>query len=80
MYPESQSIAIMMTLRTIMFGCLISCLLFLSLDTAHAQEISPRSYLFVEVKDAEGHAVAEATVQVSNADGKQVLKVETNKF
>jgi ankyrin repeat protein len=39
----------------------ITCLLLLSVDTAHAQEF-PHTYLFVEVKDNSGNALADASI------------------
>jgi ankyrin repeat protein len=59
--------------------CLIFCLLLLSLDTAYAQSIPPRAYLFVEVNDTGGKAVEDVTVAVSNPDGKEILREKTNK-
>jgi ankyrin repeat protein len=44
-----------------------------------AQEITPRSYLFVEVADAAGEVLADATVRVSSADGKELLNLKTGK-
>ena len=42
-----------------------------------AQEIEPRSYLFVEVKDVNGRAISDATVKISDAGGKQLLNQKT---
>lgn len=46
---------------------------------AHAQEPSPQSYLFVEVADAAGVVVSDADVRVSGTDGKELLKLKTEK-
>ncbi len=51
--------------------------LFLTVAGVHAQEIAPRSYLFVEVKDVNGQAISDATVRISNAGGKQLLNAKT---
>jgi uncharacterized protein len=45
--------------------------------TTRAQEVVPRSYLFVEVADAAGKAVVNATVRVTNVDGKELIKLQT---
>lgn len=60
-------------------GASILCLLFLSLDTAYGQQPSPRSYLFVEVKDETGQMVTGAAVTVSNEGRKQITSEITNK-
>lgn len=57
----------------------ICCSFLLLLDTARAQSIAPSSYLFVEVSDEAGQAVEGATVKISSADGREVLKAATNK-
>jgi ankyrin repeat protein len=60
-------------------GAFILCSLFLCHEKTYAQSIAPSSYLFVEVSDGSGQAVEGATVKVSGADGREVLKAETNK-
>ena len=64
---------------TFLFAGFVFCVLFLAADTAYAQLIVPRTYLFVEVRDVTGQAVTEVTLKVSSADGKRALSVETNK-
>jgi hypothetical protein len=51
--------------RSFVLGCAAVCLLFLSARSASAQQPSPRGYLFVEVKDATGKVVDDATVTFS---------------
>jgi hypothetical protein len=48
-------------------------------ENTHAQEIAPRSYLFLEVADASGQRVSDATVRVSGPDGKEILNLKTGK-
>jgi len=60
-------------------GGFVCCLLFLSLDTAYAQVLSPRSYLFVEVKDTAGQGITDATLTVSDGDGKTIRSARTDK-
>ena len=48
-------------------------------ENTHAQEISPRSYLFLEVADSSGQRVSDATVRVSGPDGKEILNLKTGK-
>lgn len=68
------------TRQALFLAGFVFCSLFLSVQTAHAQEIEPRSYLFVEVRDhVTGQALGDATVKVSNPDGKQLLNEKTYK-
>lgn len=57
---------------------LVLCALLLA-ENAHAQEIEPHSYLFVEVANASGQRVGDATVRVSGPDGKEILNLKTSK-
>ncbi|HET6978356.1 MAG TPA: ankyrin repeat domain-containing protein [Pyrinomonadaceae bacterium] len=57
---------------------ILALLLFLA-QHAYAQEPSPQSYLFVEVVDAAGAVVSDADVRVSGTDGKELVKVKTEK-
>jgi len=54
------------------------CALFLS-RSAHAQEVPPQSYLFVEVADATGKVVSDADVRLSVKDEKELLNLKTEK-
>src|SRR6185369_141359 len=56
----------------------VLCTLFCA-ATTRAQELPPRLYLFVEVADARGEVVVDATVRVTNADGKELLNLTTSK-
>ena len=56
----------------------ILCLLSLSPRTVHAQVARPTSYLFVEVTDAKGTPVADATVTMTNTEGQQILAQQTD--
>src|SRR5262245_58092936 len=67
-----------MVRNVISLAALVLITLFLPLY-AHAQEIPPRSYLFVEVADAKGEVVVDATVRVSNPAGKELLNLKTDK-
>ncbi|HEY0765781.1 MAG TPA: ankyrin repeat domain-containing protein [Pyrinomonadaceae bacterium] len=60
---------------------LVSILLFALLlsRSAHAQEVAPQSYLFVEVADATGALVSGADVRVSGPDGKELVNLKTEK-
>ena len=65
--------------RTVVsLAALVLIALFLP-KRAHAQEIPPRSYLFVEVADATGEVVVDAAVRVSDPDGKELLNLKTGK-
>src|SRR5215211_5326257 len=64
--------------HALVFGGLIFCLLFMTLDTAYAQQVPPRGYLFLEVKDIDGKKVSNAAVTVSGVDGKEIHSVHTN--
>jgi ankyrin repeat protein len=57
---------------------LFLCGLFLAVGAVSAQEMGPRSYFFVEVKDTSGSAVADATVSVTKPDGNQALSEKTD--
>ena len=54
------------------------CVLLLS-QSAYAQQVPPRSYLFVEVADQAGKAVGDATVRVLYLEGKEVVSQKTHK-
>lgn len=56
---------------------LVLCL-FALVQTAQAQEISPRSYLFVEVVDPAGQAVPNAKVRLAAPEGKELVALTTN--
>src|SRR5215813_10553804 len=56
----------------------VVCAFFLA-RSAHAQEISPRSYLFVEVADATGQTLDQASVRVSGPDGKELANLTTSR-
>jgi ankyrin repeat protein len=56
----------------------ISCLLFLSPLAAYSQELPHRTYFFVEVKDTNGRAIADADVTLSDMTGKQISVLKTN--
>jgi len=58
-------------------NALAFCIFFFA-TPAMSQEISPRSYLFLEVKDSGGKEVPGATVTVSSASGQQLLNAETD--
>lgn len=60
------------------FSTGILCLLFLPVRTIHGQVLSPRSYLFVEVKDVTGQVVTDATVTVSDVGGKEITSKTTD--
>lgn len=60
-----------------LFGLLL-CTLCLS-HVVHAQQPIPRSYLFVDIVDATGEKVSDATVRVSSPEGKEVANLKTNK-
>jgi hypothetical protein len=68
-----------MVRRTFILGPVILCVVSVSLDTAYSQSLLPRSYLFVEVQDPRGKPAADCSVSISNADGKRVDDVWTNK-
>jgi hypothetical protein len=68
-----------MVRRTFNLAPAILCVLLVSFHTAYSQSLPPRSYLFVEVQDARGKPVADCSVSISNADGKRVVDVWTNK-
>ena len=57
---------------------ILLCALLLS-RSAHAQEVPPHSYLFVEVADATGALVSGADVRLSPTNGKEVLSLKTDK-
>ena len=73
-----EEIIIKVARHALVFGGTIFCLLFFSLDTAFSQQIQPRAYLFVEVRDTTGKAVTDASVTVSNAGGTQLLSEKTD--
>lgn len=56
----------------------VACLLLFAPPGARTQEISPTSYLFVEVREPSGKAVAGAALTLSRPDGTQVVKEATN--
>src|SRR5918993_2057029 len=56
----------------------VLCPPFLS-GTVHAQQPIPRSYLFVEVVDGTGQVISDATVQLSDTQGKELLNGRTGK-
>jgi uncharacterized protein len=62
----------------LLLGGAVFFLLLLMPGTARAQQ-PPSAYLFVEVRDAAGNALADAAVQLSAADGKQILGEKTDK-
>jgi len=70
-------LAIMVRTAFSLIGLVLCTLLCAA--TTRAQEIPPRLYLFVELADASGEAVVDATVRVSNADGKELLNLKTSK-
>src|SRR5258708_5777127 len=60
---------------------LLFALLFLAAflaAPASAQEVSPRSYIFVEVRDDNGGKIADASVKVAEGGGKKILEATTN--
>jgi ankyrin repeat protein len=63
--------------RLVAIGGLAFCVFFFA-PPANGQEIAPRSYLFLEVKDSSGKEVPGATVTVSNAAGRQLFNAETD--
>lgn len=76
------SVQVKATHKMVRIAFSISALLlcaFLLPERAHAQEIAPRSYLFLEVADAAGQTVSEATVRVANANGKEIFNAKTGK-
>jgi uncharacterized protein len=58
--------------HALVLGGIVCCLLSLSLVKAYGQLPSPSSYLFVEVKDAAGRAVPDATITVSDPEEKEI--------
>lgn len=57
---------------------IVLCVPFLS-GTGHAQQPVPRSYLFVVVVDGTGQVISDATVQLSDTKGKEILNAKTDK-
>lgn len=65
--------------RTVISRAALVLIVLLLPQCAHAQEIGPREYLFVEVATATGEVVVDATVRVSNPEGKELLNLQTGK-
>jgi len=61
--------------RALVLGGTLLCLLLLSPAVVRSQQVPPRSYLFVEVKDTRGKALDEAAVAFSGLRG----DIKTNK-
>jgi ankyrin repeat protein len=77
--PLYSGVAKVTNTRRLFFLAILVSVLFLSIDGAHAQSVQPRSYLFVEVRDESGQAIGDATVKVSNANGKELINQRTYK-
>ncbi|MBV9926673.1 MAG: ankyrin repeat domain-containing protein [Acidobacteria bacterium] len=61
--------------RVLVLGGSALCLLLLSHGAAHAQQVPPLTYLFVEVKDSSGKPVADAEIALSGT----TQGIKTNK-
>jgi ankyrin repeat protein len=75
MTSARRSLCMSLVRRTFCRCVFIFCLLLLSSVVAYSQEF-PHTYLFVEVKDTKGTAVADATINVNRDDSFQHIERE----